>query len=62
MKPSHLTVVPTAPKPRKPKPVRDYRAWLKSKGVKIHRFEPTEKRAGEYELVRGELVACRGGG
>lgn len=45
---------PVVKRSRQPK---DYRAWLKAKGVRFHRFEPTEKQPGEFEFNhKGELV------
>lgn len=47
---------PVVKRSRQPK---DYRAWLKAKGVKIHKIERTPKQAGEYEFDHnGKLVPC----
>ncbi len=50
MKTAHILQFPAKPKRIR---VRDYRLWLRRRGIKPLRIERTEKRPGDLEIIGG---------
>lgn len=59
MTPNLKVVSNDEPKPKRVKPPKSYRDYMKAKGIRLVRFEPTTKLPGTYEIIHGELVKVR---